>query len=133
MLCQSLSYSTVTQLYTLQAFFTLFPFCFGSCDTRTSHLELTWSSCYSEEKRTETPTQNLDITDCSSNPKTVAEVLELTLSLVAQLVIICLQCRRLRFKPWVGKIPWRRKWLAWKISWTEKTGRLQSWGCKSWT
>ena len=23
---------------------------------------------------------------------------------------ICLQCGRLRFDPWVGKIPWRRKW-----------------------
>ena len=23
---------------------------------------------------------------------------------------VCLQCRRPRFKPWVGKIPWRRKW-----------------------
>ena len=23
---------------------------------------------------------------------------------------ICLQCRRLRFDPWVRKIPWRRKW-----------------------
>ena len=23
---------------------------------------------------------------------------------------ICLQCRRPRFDPWVGKIPWRRKW-----------------------
>ena len=22
----------------------------------------------------------------------------------------CLQCRRLRFDPWVGRIPWRRKW-----------------------
>jgi len=22
-----------------------------------------------------------------------------------------LQCRRSRFSPWVGKIPWRRKWL----------------------
>ena len=21
-----------------------------------------------------------------------------------------LQCRRCRFNPWVGKIPWRRKW-----------------------
>jgi len=21
-----------------------------------------------------------------------------------------LQCRRCRFDPWVGKIPWRRKW-----------------------
>ena len=24
---------------------------------------------------------------------------------------ICLQCRRPRFNPWVGKIPWRREWL----------------------
>ena len=24
--------------------------------------------------------------------------------------IICLQCRRPGFSPWVGKIPWRRKW-----------------------
>ena len=23
---------------------------------------------------------------------------------------ICLQCRRPRFDPWVGKIPWRREW-----------------------
>ena len=23
---------------------------------------------------------------------------------------MCLQCRRPRFDPWVGKIPWRRKW-----------------------
>ena len=23
---------------------------------------------------------------------------------------LCLQCRRPRFNPWVGKIPWRRKW-----------------------
>jgi len=23
----------------------------------------------------------------------------------------CLQCRRPGFVPWVGKIPWRRKWL----------------------
>ena len=33
-------------------------------------------------------------------------------SLVAQMVRICLQCGRLRFKPWVGKlgkIPWRRE------------------------
>ena len=31
-------------------------------------------------------------------------------SLVAQWQRICLQCRRCRFDPWVGKIPWRRKW-----------------------
>ena len=30
-------------------------------------------------------------------------------SLVAQLVV-CLQCGRARFDPWVRKIPWRRKW-----------------------
>ena len=30
-------------------------------------------------------------------------------SLVAQ-TVICLQCRRSGFNPWVGKIPWRRKW-----------------------
>ena len=30
-------------------------------------------------------------------------------SLVAQLVRICLQCRRPGFDPWVGKIPWRRE------------------------
>ena len=23
---------------------------------------------------------------------------------------VCLQCRRPKFNPWVGKIPWRRKW-----------------------
>ena len=38
--------------------------------------------------------------------------------------------RRCRFNPWVGKIPWRRKWqthssiLAWKIPWTEESGGL---------
>ena len=26
-------------------------------------------------------------------------------------LIIHLQCRRPRFDPWVGKIPWRREWL----------------------
>ena len=25
---------------------------------------------------------------------------------------ICLQCRGPGFKPWIGKIPWRREWLA---------------------
>ena len=33
--------------------------------------------------------------------------------MVAQQARICLQyrsARRLRFDPWVGKIPWRRKW-----------------------
>ena len=46
------------------------------------------------------------------------------------------QCRRTRFDPWVGKIPWRRKWqptpvfLPGKVPWTEEPGRLQSMGCK---
>ena len=31
-------------------------------------------------------------------------------SLVAQMIKVCLQCRRPRFNPLVGKIPWRRKW-----------------------
>ena len=36
-----------------------------------------------------------------------------------------------RLNPWVGKIPWRRKWsssLAWKIPWTEEPDRLQTMG-----
>ena len=42
------------------------------------------------------------------------------------------QCRRCGFDPWVGKIPWRKKWqptpvfLLGKIPWTEEPGRLQS-------
>ena len=44
------------------------------------------------------------------------------------------QCRRHVSDPWVGKIPWRRKWqthssiLAWKIPWSEEPGGLQSMG-----
>ena len=45
----------------------------------------------------------------------------------------CRRCKRLKFHPWIGRIPWRRKWqlapiLAWKIPWTEKTVGLQSMG-----
>ena len=29
---------------------------------------------------------------------------------VAQMIKICLQCRRPGFDPWVGKIPWKREW-----------------------
>ena len=47
---------------------------------------------------------------------------------------VCLQCGGPGFDPWVGKIPWRRKWqsapvlLPGKVPWTEKSGRLQSMG-----
>ena len=47
---------------------------------------------------------------------------------------ICLQCRRLQFDPWVGKIPWKRAWqpisvsLPGESSWTEEPGGLQSMG-----
>ena len=45
------------------------------------------------------------------------------------------QCRRHKrcgFNPWVGKMPWSRKWhsqssiLAWKIPWAKEPGGLQS-------
>ena len=44
------------------------------------------------------------------------------------------QCGRCWLDPWVGKIPWRRKWqpsssiLALDMPWTEQPGRLQSTG-----
>ena len=31
-------------------------------------------------------------------------------SLVVQMIKNCMQCRISGFNPWVGKIPWRRKW-----------------------
>ena len=33
---------------------------------------------------------------------------------------ICLQCRRPRFSPWVGKIPWRREWRLTSVSLPEE-------------
>ena len=42
--------------------------------------------------------------------------------------------RRHEFNSWVGKIPWRRKWLPTrvflpeKISWTKEPGGLQTMG-----
>ena len=45
---------------------------------------------------------------------------------------ICLQRRRPRSDPWLGKIPWRRGMasrstiLTWRILWTGKPGGLQS-------
>ena len=38
------------------------------------------------------------------------------------------QYRKLEFDPWVKMIPWRRKWVAWEIPWTEEPGGLQSMG-----
>ena len=58
-------------------------------------------------------------------------------SLVAQIVKNLSARQETRFNPWVGKIPWRRKWqtapsiLAWKILQTENPGRLQSMGSES--
>ena len=45
---------------------------------------------------------------------------------------VCLQCRRPRFDPWVGKMEkemaTHSSTLAWKIPWLEEPGRLQSMG-----
>ena len=47
---------------------------------------------------------------------------------------VCLQCGRPGFDPWVGKIPWRRKWqptpVLWKTPWTEEPGSYSPWGRK---
>ena len=53
-------------------------------------------------------------------------------SLVAQLVKKnYMQCRRPRFNPWVGKIPWRRERLPTPVSWPgEFHGLFSPWGCK---
>jgi len=46
----------------------------------------------------------------------------------------CRRYKRLRFNPWVGKIPWRRAgqrapvFLPGESPWTEEPGRLQSIG-----
>ena len=55
---------------------------------------------------------------------------------VAQTISICLQCRRPGFDPWVGKIPWRRKWQPTPGLLPGKSHGLRSlvgyspWGCK---
>ena len=49
---------------------------------------------------------------------------------------ICMQCRRPGFDPWVGKIPWRRKWQPTPVSLPGKSHGQRSlvgcspWGCK---
>ena len=48
-------------------------------------------------------------------------------------VYIHLQCRRPRFNPWVGKIPWRRQRLLTPVFWPgEFHGLYSPWGCKAW-
>ena len=52
-------------------------------------------------------------------------------SLVTQSVKI-LQCRRLGFDPWVGKIPWRSKWEITVVSLPGKShGQRSLAGCGS--
>ena len=47
---------------------------------------------------------------------------------------VCLQCRRPEFSPWVGTIPWRRKWQPTPVCLPGKPhGRLQSKGPQSQT
>ena len=47
---------------------------------------------------------------------------------------ICLQCRRPRFDPWVGKIPWRRKWQPTPVFLPGKShGRWSLVGYCSWS
>ena len=49
---------------------------------------------------------------------------------------VCLQCRRPGFNPWVGKIPWRRKWQSTPVLLPGKSYGQRSlvgcspWGCK---
>ena len=57
-------------------------------------------------------------------------------SLVAQMVKRLLQCERPGFDPWVGKIPWRRKWQPTPVllpgkshAWRSLVG-YSPWGCK---
>ena len=52
-------------------------------------------------------------------------------SLIAQLVRICLQCRRRRFYSWFGKIPWRREGPPTPVFWPgEFHGLYSPWGYK---
>ena len=49
----------------------------------------------------------------------------------------CRRRKRCRFSPWVGKIPWSRKWqptlafLPGTLPWTEESGRLQIMGSQN--
>ena len=46
---------------------------------------------------------------------------------------VCLQCGRPGFNPWVGKIPWRRKWQPTPVLLPGKFHGLRSLvGCNPW-
>ena len=46
---------------------------------------------------------------------------------------VCLQCRRPGFNPWIGKIPWRRKWLSSPVFLPgEFHGQRSLVGCSPW-
>ena len=46
---------------------------------------------------------------------------------------VCLQCWRPRFNPWVGKIPWRRKWQPTPVLLPGKShGQRSLVGCSPW-
>ena len=52
------------------------------------------------------------------------------------ITFVCLNCGRPRFEPWVGKIPWRRKWQSTPVLLPGKSHGQRSlvgyspWGCK---
>ena len=45
----------------------------------------------------------------------------------------CLQCKRLGFGPWVGKIPWRRKWQPTLVFWPRNRTEQLSFHSNNWT
>ena len=59
-----------------------------------------------------------EMLSCFSKPDFLVEpiyrdiIILLRVALVAQRWSVCLQCGRAGFSPWVGKIPWRRKWQS---------------------
>ena len=45
----------------------------------------------------------------------------------------CNRCKRLGIDPWIGKIPWSRKWQPTPIflsGWVEEPGGCSPWDCK---
>ena len=46
---------------------------------------------------------------------------------ISQILLICLQCRRPSFNPWVGKMFWRRKWQSTPLSCLENPRDRGAW------